>query len=240
MKSIYTIAFFLCLGSFVQAQSPISACNRADGGIEIAFDYSLNCPNAPGDLSGLAEIGFHSGADMWSAVVDWDAADAVTGVNDGNDLFTVTLEDPAAYYGAAPSENIYFVFNQGPETPDTPWDSEGKDDDGAGGCADFFVVLADITEDCEAVNSVADLKLDNEITVSPNPFIETAYITINNAEGEVFDITVTNLAGQAVRMINGFNGEQLELERGNLVSGMYFITFRNAEGKFATEKVVVR
>lgn len=239
MKAIYTIAFFLCLGTFAQAQQEVvSACNLPDGGVQITFDYSQNCPASPGSLAGLANIGFHSGVNGWSNVVDWDAATAVNGVNDGSDIFTVTLTDPTTYYGVAPTE-YNFVFNQGPANAGAPWDAEGKMDDGTGtACLDFAIPVADITEAC--LVSVHDLKLTNAIFVAPNPFTERAVINIDNANAEVFTITLSTLAGQTVRQVTGFNGTQYELERGDLSAGMYFITFQNAEGKFATEKVVIR
>ncbi|MCB0642299.1 MAG: T9SS type A sorting domain-containing protein, partial [Phaeodactylibacter sp.] len=205
--------------------------------VTIEFDYSLNCSVAPGSLAGMTEIGFHSGANQWSAVVDWDAATAVTAANDGNDIFSVTVA-PGDYYGIALAdlETIYFVFNQGPATPGSPWDSEGKDEvDGA--CADFFVTIADLAA---CVSSTVDFNLANSLTVKPNPFSEMAVITFDNPNNKVYDVTVTTLTGQVVKTLNGVAGNSIELQRENLTAGMYFINFVSEAGKTATTKMIVQ
>jgi len=123
------------------------SCLTEGGMINIVFDLADNCMDAPGSLAGLSEIGFHSGANDWSSVVEWNAEGATTGVNDGNDVFTVAV-DPASYYGIelADLTNIIFVFNQGPAFPDSPWDSEGKTDGdgGLGACADFNITISEL------------------------------------------------------------------------------------------------
>jgi hypothetical protein len=234
MKKIYFFAMFLFTTVCVQAQA--SACNDAAGGIQISFDYSMNCSAAPGDLAGMAEIGFHSGANDWSTGVDWDAADAVTAMNDGGDIFTVSL-DPDAYYGVVVTD-VKFVFNQGPATPATAWDSEGKMDDGAGGCVDFQIFIADITTDC--ATSANDLRLQNEIMVYPNPASDKVTISIDNQAAEIFTISLTTLTGQLVQSVTDFNGTNYELNKGNLASGIYFVKIQSESGKFATEKVVFK
>jgi hypothetical protein len=73
MKKLSIFLAFIAFAFIAQAQNPVIwACNQPSGGIEIYFDLNENCAAAPGDLSGMSEIGFHSGANMWSAVVDWD------------------------------------------------------------------------------------------------------------------------------------------------------------------------
>ncbi len=125
-----------------------NSCMNDDGTITIRFDLQYNCETAPGDLSGMSEIGFHSGANNWSSVVEWDAEGAVTAVNNGSDVFELTI-DPVAYYGLGSIdelENIMLVFNQGPTVPDEPWASEGKTngDGGLGACADIMLVASEL------------------------------------------------------------------------------------------------
>ena len=131
MKRVYTILIALfAFGMTAQAQNAaISGCMDGDT-LQIEFDKSLNCSAAPGDLAGMANIGFHSGADMWTAVVEAEKPEATTGVNNGSDVFTVRLH-PVNYYGlAAAPANVYFVFNQFPTSgAATQWDSEGKDEE---------------------------------------------------------------------------------------------------------------
>ena len=130
-----------------------NSCLNEDGTLTIQFDLQFNCLVAPGNLAGMSEIGFHSGANNWSTVVEWDAEGAATAVNDGNDVFSVTI-DPVAYYGLGSIdelENIMMVFNQGALFPDAPWESEGKAKDGAGvgggldgNCDDIILVFSEL------------------------------------------------------------------------------------------------
>jgi len=105
MKRFYVFISFLIAALGLNAR--ITGCLDQSGGIQIAFDESLNCSSAPGDLAGLNTIGFHSGANQWSSVIDCNAATAITAQNDGNDIFTVYLSDPDSYYGTSVS-NIFF------------------------------------------------------------------------------------------------------------------------------------
>lgn len=126
-----------------------NSCINDDGTITIRFDLQFNCDVAPGNLAGMSEIGFHSGANNWSSVVAWDAEGAMTAVNNGSDVFEVTI-DPVAYYDGIESlddlENIMMVFNQGPTVPDEPWASEGKTngEGGLGVCADIMLVVSEL------------------------------------------------------------------------------------------------
>ena len=127
-----------------------NSCINDDGTITIRFDLQFNCDNAAGSLVGMSEIGFHSGANNWEHTVQWDDSIAVTAVNNGEDVFEVTI-DPVAYYEELESledlVDIMMVFNQGPLFPDAPWSSEGKTD-GVGSidadCADIKLVISEL------------------------------------------------------------------------------------------------
>jgi len=138
------------------------SCLGNDGTVNIAFNLADNCAEAAGDLTGLTELGFHSGANDWSSVVEWNGEGATTAVNDGNGRFTVTL-DPAAYYGIelADLNNIFFVLNQGAAFPDDPWSSEAKAQ-GDGACVDFNVTISELNTCASAVMEVQDLPLNFE------------------------------------------------------------------------------
>ena len=192
MKKIYLSFFTFCSLSFgvtAQNNAAISAC-LSGSDVSISFDNALNCAAAPGSLSGMATIGFHSGADSWSTIIDWDAATALQATNDGSDVYTLTM-DPATYYGVAAS-TVHFVYNMGPTDPAGPWASEGKDDDGAGGCADFMVDIASLSP-CSATG-FNEVNLNDVINVGPNPANEMTNFNIilrNNKEVsiELFDLT---------------------------------------------------
>lgn len=236
MKKLYIFASLLFMATFAMAQNEvISACvDAAAGTVTIEFDYSLNCSAAPGSLAGKEQIGFHSGGNMWANVVAFDDAGAEPATNDGNDLFTVTVA-PETYYGAA-VENIYFVFNQGVTDPGAPWDSEGKGEMDAS-CVDFFVIIDELSE---CLTSTVDLELSSSLQVVPNPMSDFAVIRFSNENNRAFDIQISSLTGQVVRSFQGIRDNNLEIEKGSLSNGMYFVTFRSENGKVATTKLIVQ
>lgn len=244
MKKFYFVLSFLLFAGFAMAQNNeaiASSCkNTAAETVTIIFDESLNCINAPGDLAGMENIGFHSGFNAWTNVVDWNAATALQMANDGNDIFTLTINPPTYYANCtwAALEAVNFVLNQGPLVPDTPWGSEGKDNNAdLTACQDFFLVIANMTE---CTSSTIDAVLAASLKITPNPFSDRAVISFTNANNQVYDITVTSLTGQVVNQFQNVSGNSVELERGNMAPGMYFVTFQSETGRIATTKVAVR
>ena len=155
--------------SLLASGGDLSTCVDAERGkVRIGFDLSLNCPEADtlGLLTGATALGFHSGANSFSAdyTVAWDDSSAVQGVNNGSDVFTLTV-NVAEYYGIEfdSLENIQFLFNNGPAMPDSPWDATGKDERGGGfggdACSDLII---DISEAPSCV-----LPNEGEILTSP-------------------------------------------------------------------------
>ncbi|MEO1259324.1 MAG: T9SS type A sorting domain-containing protein [Bacteroidota bacterium] len=209
--------------------------------VKIRFDDAQNCANAPGELAGMTEVGFHSGADSFMDGVDWNAPGAQTAVNDGTDVFEVTI-DPVSYYAGVNSfsdlENIYMVFNQGPSDPDNPWDSEGKDEDADGNCVDLRLIISDLPT-CDLTNTI-DRELENSLVAIPNPFDSRTVVTFSNPNLTSYDVTLLSLTGQQMRTFRNVNGTTLEIDRNGMPSGMYFLNFRNEEGKIATLKLVVK
>lgn len=236
---MYIFACLLFSASLAMAQNDaISACvNQEAGTVTIEFDYSLNCTSAPGSLVGKEQIGFHSGGNMWANVVAFDDVGAEPATNDGNELFSVTVA-PETYYGVALGDlaSIYFVFNQGVTDPGAPWDSEGKGELDAA-CVDFFVIIDELGE---CLTSTVDLELSSSLQVVPNPMSDFAVIRFSNENNRAFDIHISSLTGQVVRSFQGIRGNNLEIEKGSLSNGMYFVTFRSENGKIATTKLIVQ
>lgn len=246
MKKVYTLVLFLmgAIMAFAQPNQGISGCNDPAGGIQIIMDLSKNCPTAPGSLAGLAEIGFHSGMNTWMNVVDFNAPTAAKGVNNGSNIFTVYIADPDAYYSVpAGTVTLFnFVFNQGITNPLAPWDSEGKDkdNDSSGSCDDYYLNRSAITTTCATSASTRDLLLDLDFQVSPNPFTDRAIVNFSNPGSDKYVVTLSDLAGKAIRTVQNFDGDRFELLREGLSAGMYFLTFQDENGRFASTKVVVK
>ncbi len=245
MKNIYPFLLaMLAMGSAHAQNAAISACNDPNGGIQIALDYSQNCADAPGDLSGLDSIGFHSGANQWSSVVEWNASGVVPAVALAADSFRVYIPDVQAYYGLSEDpESIYFVFNEGASAadPSNPWASEAKDADinEDGNCDDFFITLADVTETCAATASIRNQVIDLGFKVAPNPMGNQAIISFDNPTREAFQVKLMGLDGRVVREFNDVRSEQLTVERGNLTTGLYFVHFVNESGERASTRLMI-
>ncbi|HHM21625.1 MAG TPA: T9SS type A sorting domain-containing protein [Bacteroidetes bacterium] len=210
------------------------------GMVKIRFDEAMNCPNAPGDLASMAEIGFHSGANTWSNVVAWDDAGAVFANNDGNDVFE-TIIDPISYYGLgsfAELDNIYMVFNQGATMPNDPWASEGKDFDVDGNCVDMRFILSDLPT-CEITTTI-DRELENSLVAIPNPFTDKTTVVFSNPDNDTFEVSLLDVTGKTIRTFARINGTNFEIDGSDLSRGMYFLNFRNMDGKLATLKLVVK
>ena len=119
------------VGSSALSSAAAASCvDPASGRVKIAFDNSLNCPEADPDgvIAGATGLGFHSGANNWAAVVAWDAEGAMQAENNGNDVFSVTF-DVMEYYGIPYDSlrNIQIVMNNGIANPGDPWSVAGRD-----------------------------------------------------------------------------------------------------------------
>lgn len=226
-----------------------NSCVDPDAGlIRLDFDMSQNCSEADPDglLLGAAQIGFHSGINNWMNQVAFDAENAMAATNDGNDLFTVII-DAQAYYGIPLSEitEINFLYNNrfGGDGVDV-WANTGKDETGMGGfggdeLCDNFLFLPATAPTCALTNTV-DITLESSLKVIPNPFSEEVLIRFDNPSNKEYTLTLHDLSGKLVRSMSGLRGTEVRVERRELVSGMYFAHLRDAQGHFATAKLVVK
>ena len=130
--------------------------------------------------------------------------------------------DPAAYYGVAAS-TVHFVYNGGPADPANPWASEGKDDDGAGGCADFMVDVAALSP-CSGT-SVEEVSLKDIITVSPNPANESTFFNLILRDYKDVQISVYDITGKLVDNVTNTvlakGSHAIEYNTSSLNAGVY-------------------
>jgi hypothetical protein len=224
-----------------------SCVDRNSGLIRVAFDNSLNCPEADtaNILAGASALGFHSGVNNWSSTVSWDDEGAKQAMNDGNGVFSVVI-DPATYYGTPMDSisTINMVMNNGIMNPGGAWDVTARDDrnGGFGGnepCSDliFHIDEAPVC-DLMVVNTV-DQKLENSLKVYPNPFSIQVRIEFDNPTNEEFDLTIHDISGRVMRRMSHISGTQLILEKQDLQAGVYFAVLRGKDGRFATTKLLV-
>ncbi|HET6990895.1 MAG TPA: SBBP repeat-containing protein, partial [Bacteroidia bacterium] len=75
-------------------------------------------------------------------------------------------------------------------------------------------------------------------SISPNPFNSSTTIRFNsqlkNGEVELF-----NLYGQEIKSIKNISADKIEIERGDLSDGIYFIRLSEENKLIATEKVII-
>ena len=234
-----TLALGASIGLQAQPESPVSACTINEGaGVEITFDDTKNCAAAPGELAGLAAIGFHSGANQWSNVVEWDKAGAMNAMAVDDSTFRVTIDTLASYYGTTDAiENVFMVFNQGPADAANPWSSEGKADDGSGACADISIVMADLPA-CSSVSTSEPLP--GALALAPNPAYGVTRLTIDNARGLAHVIEVRDFSGRSLRTVREFRGETFELVTADLTQGLYLVTVTDELGRASTSRLAVR
>ena len=252
MKKLYSLIVLALCAYSVNAQtiSGATACKKASGEISIVFDVAKNCTFAAAGtkdtLGKRTEIGFHSGANDWTKGVDWNGTGAVTAKRMVNTSgvtakFHVTIANPTTYYSltAAPV-NVQFVFNDGPKGAATnanyPWNAEGKSS-GATMCENFLFVVANMPT-CSA--SAQDLRGSVNSKVAPNPFRDRTYIMLDGGQGRVFNVNLMDDLGRTVRTYNNVATEALEIQRGNLTTGVYFAVIRDQDGRSLTEKLVVQ
>jgi Secretion system C-terminal sorting domain len=258
MKKIYILCAFFGVSFMSFAQSASTACKSAAGtGITITFDVSKNCASTPmgskDSLGKRTEIGFHSGANGFSIVREWNSAAGaggvaaikgvrVAGTSGATAKFTVTIPNLATYYNTTTAiTGVSFVFNDGWDPARgtrSEWNSEGKGTKAdASGCEDFAVTLAGLAT-CTAASQ--DLRNEMSVKTSPNPFKDVTYITFDNASGKNFSLSISDITGRVVRNINNITTDFVEIKRENLTTGVYFAVLRDASGKFLTEKLIVQ
>jgi len=252
MKKIYLLSAFILVAFFAQTQTTTnsvalagSCLNPDEGTIQFVIDLTKNCPEADpnGELAGTAELGFHTGINGWSSGVDWDDPNAVTAVNDGNDIFTVSI-NVLDYYGIELSEleDIQIVLNNGIANPSDAWALMVKDStddvEWNNPCSNLMLFI-DQTPNCDA-SSISSLTFQPNLRVSPNPFKNSTFIEFDNPNYESMDVQIINTTGQTVRTIRNQTSKRILIERENLPIGIYFVSIWNTKGQSSTVKMVVK
>ena len=83
-----------------------------------------------------------------------------------------------------------------------------------------------------------------EFYAQPNPASETINIVFNASEGNVnsyenLSVSLYNVLGQKVKMIENFSEENTSFHRGNLETGLYFVQLTSEEKVLATTKLII-
>lgn len=89
------------------------------------------------------------------------------------------------------------------------------------------------------ITNISENRIHNNFSVSPNPFNQYTTIQFENGKKEICSITLYNTQGQVVLSITNFKTDKVEIDRGNLISGLYFFKVCRGEQIIANGKIAI-
>ncbi|MBI1837588.1 MAG: T9SS type A sorting domain-containing protein [Flavobacteriia bacterium] len=94
-------------------------------------------------------------------------------------------------------------------------------------------------ENCINTSNLSELKSISSSTIYPNPFETSALLVFNDSELE-HQIQIYNSAGICVRTYSSIKTESVSIEKGNLDSGIYFISINSSAKNTHTQKLSIQ
>lgn len=221
--------------------------NTFNGNIAAAVTFRVDMSSESLGPGGLFLAGSLQ-AQPWTKNVD-KLSDA-----NGDDIYEITLD-------VAPGEHEYKFYNgdytQGSPTGGDDQFAEGQgynfNDNGCGCLGGGFnnrllnvvsgppvTLPVYVYNSCQVTSATHDLSTAANIRIYPNPASRNAYLEFEGAQSGEHSVLIVNQFGQTVRTYESFAGQQLQIQKGNLVPGLYFVTLRNAKGESATLKLNIQ
>lgn len=80
---------------------------------------------------------------------------------------------------------------------------------------------------------------ENQIIVFPNPFSTSCTIQFQNFSNEIFSLSIYSSYGQLVFQKTNIANGQLEIQKGDLPSGVYFIQLQNEHSVIHSKKIII-
>jgi len=170
----------------------------------------------------------------------------------GNGIYTLTVMLPAGEYQYKYANGSGFVNAEaGGDSDNYQADLSdcGGVDNGFGGYNRTMTVPEGASEltlqlfvfnACELTSSTsAPISTIRGISIAPNPMSSYALITIDNPSFTKHDVTIYDMMGRAVRQFRQVQ-TNVEIQRSDLVAGMYHAVFSNEKGEVMTAKFIVR
>lgn len=100
--------------------------------------------------------------------------------------------------------------------------------------ANYEQVITRIEDGCvEAPPMVDTRNLHAEtlnVTIQPNPFNEVTRLAFSNPAGKTYQLEITDLNGKVLRTYPDIRTDAIEIQKGNLSSGMYFYRLSGKDG----------
>lgn len=234
MRKIYLVlAFAIAFATTAMAQNH---------NVYFAVDVSALAAVSPDGVSIAGNFQIAAGMSG-----DWAPADGGMEDADGNGVWQILVSLPAGTYDFKFINGNDWGDNEGQGA--TALDATCSITDTDGNINRQVTISSDtvvgpfIYDAC----TISALTLNNTnistaatMIVAPNPMIDRAAILLSNPENEIFNMTMTNMMGQVVRTENGINGNVINIEKADLVAGVYFVTLQNEAGAKITEKLVIQ
>ncbi|MDT8394785.1 MAG: T9SS type A sorting domain-containing protein, partial [Bacteroidales bacterium] len=85
---------------------------------------------------------------------------------------------------------------------------------------------------------VPDHSIQDQVTVYPNPFTNTATIHVRNNPGRL-QLGIYDMCGKRMKSIEHITGDKIRVERDHLIPGIYIYELRDEAGEVFTGKLVV-
>ena len=152
-----------------------------------------------------------------------NTVDATTGMNNGSAVALVSGGTPPYTYVWSNGGYNSSIFNLG---------------------AGVYNITVTDNNQCQKSNSavinsvtdIADNLVLNDVTISPNPFVDQAVLNLHNYNG-TYDLYLYNSIGKLTRSYKAVSGRFI-LYKNNLAPGVYLLTI-DANGKSVEKKIVV-
>ncbi len=93
------------------------------------------------------------------------------------------------------------------------------------------IVCFNACSTCGMTTSTVDLVELKEVTLSPNPSQGKVTISWLNREDSNYEITVIDVSGKTLHTYADIKGNELVINEGLLLSGIYFVTIKNSIGQ---------
>jgi len=100
------------------------------------------------------------------------------------------------------------------------------------GCGSAFLI------EIPVMVGITEKDINRVLSIFPNPFSQTTKINFNS-DGANFDLEIVNTYGEVVRTITDIRERNLELNRDELVSGVYTIMLKMDKIILSNKKVIV-
>ncbi len=97
---------------------------------------------------------------------------------------------------------------------------------------------------CDSISILEDIneisKNKTKISVLPNPFDNLTTIKFENTIHDKLNLTLVNPVGQTALQIDDITGNEIQIERNGLPSGLYYILLKRNAEIIATDKLIIR